>query len=301
MKTKKLLISLILILCLFASLDSLCASSQCCEGGNSTSTHHVRGVVEKVSRDRRQVTVHHQAIPGYMMEMTMDFTVKDPKELSYIRAGETITFILHVEKVDSWIDEIRVVGEPSSAVQTGSPKPSPSTSSLKPGDPLPDGDFVAETGRTMHLSDFRGKAVALTFFFTRCPLPDFCPRVNRNLAKARDILFSDKKSHASWEFLSLSFDGSYDRPEILSSYAKEYRGNESDHWIFATASPQMLAQVAAPLGLVIMKQGKSLAHNLRTVVVDPNGNLYRQWNDNGWKPEELAEAIQKASAIPHVP
>jgi protein SCO1 len=265
---------------------------------DSVTTHPVQGVVEKIAPDHHQATIHHQAIPGYMMEMTMDFPVKNPGELADITVGDKISFTLNVGKETEWIDHIQLVGHSEKPLSSTMATPNEHLSKLKPGDTLPDGDFVAENGRTMHFSDFRGKVVAFTFFFTRCPLPDFCPLMNRNLENARDILLSSSIDPSKWQLLSLSFDAAYDQPEVLVSYAKSYRGDRPDHWIFGTASPKTLAQVAAPLGLVVMNQGKSIAHNLRTVVINPNGRVFCQFNDNDWTASQLAEAIQQAAKIP---
>ena len=137
--------------------------------------------------------------------------------------------------------------------------------------------------------------MALTFFFTRCPLPNYCPLMNRNFAQTRKLLLANPKAPANWEFLSISFDPEFDQPGVLSSYAGFYRDNNADRWLFAAAPPATLAQLAPPLGLVVMRQDSNISHNLRTVVVDPQGRLYRQFNDNLWTPQQLAEAIRDAS------
>lgn len=264
----------------------------------SVTTHSVQGVVEKIAPDHHQVRVHHQAIPGYMMEMTMDFPVKNPEELATITAGDKITFTLNVSKESAWIDHIHPVGHSNKAPSSDAAKPSDDLSKLTPGDKLPDGDFITEEGRILHFSDFRGKVVAFTFFFTRCPIPDYCPLMNRNFEKTRALLLSSKADASKWQLLSLSFDGGYDHPEVLSAYAKAYRHENPDHWLFGTASAKTLAQIGTPLGLRVMNQGSSMAHNLRTVVIDPNGRVFHQFNDNSWTPAQLADVMQEALKQP---
>jgi protein SCO1/2 len=287
MKSSSILLTLLCpLLLLFTERDSF--------AGDSVSTHPVQGVLEKIAADQHQATIHHQSIPGYMMEMTMDFPVRDPGELAGLKAGDKISFTLNVGKETEWIDHLRLV-EPSGKPDSGIiAPPSERLSNLKTGDELPDGDFVAEDGRTLHFSDFRGKVVAFTFFFTRCPIPDYCPLMNRNFEKTRELLLSSTMDPSKWQLLSLSFDGSFDHPEVLSAYAKAYRHENSDHWIFGTASPKTLAQVAAPLGLMVMSQGKSMAHNLRTVVIDAQGRVFHQFNDNSWTSAQLAKVMQEA-------
>src|ERR1019366_10219539 len=145
------------------------------------------------------------------------------------------------------------------------------TEELKVGDPLPDGELTAENGRQIHFSDFRGRAVAFTFFFTSCPLPEFCPRMNRNFSEARTLLLADTNALANWEFLSISFDPDFDQPEILTGYGNFYRGGDPNHWLFAVASTNTLALLAPKVDLMFWRENGSITHHLRTVVLDPHG------------------------------
>jgi len=260
----------------------------------TVTTYPVHGVVEKIAPDHQLATIHHQAIPGYMMEMTMDFPVKNPAELAGINVGDKITFTLNIAKETEWIDHLHNEGLSLKTQSSDVAPPVAHLFTLKLGDKLPNGDFVTENGATMHFSDFHGKVVAFTFFFTRCPLPDYCPLMNRNFEKTREILLSSSPGASKWELLSLSFDSGFDHPEVLSAYAKNYRNDTADHWIFGTASAKTLAEVGAPLGLMIMNQGSSMAHNLRTVVLDKNGRIFHQFNDNSWTPSQLAQVMQEA-------
>jgi protein SCO1/2 len=253
-------------------------------------------VIEQITPNRSQVTIHHETIPGYMMEMTMDFPVNRPDELKGLVPGDRVVFTLVVEPDRDWVKDFHRIGhiDPNDGMRVDF-NPAPR---LKPGDPMPDGELVTEQGRPIHLSDFRGKVVALTFFFTRCPLPNYCPLMNRNFAQTRSLLLADPKAPVNWQFLSISFDSEFDQPQTLSSYAKFYRGDDASRWLFAAAPPATLAQLAPAVGLVIMAQGPSISHNIRTVVVDPQGRLYRQFNDNLWTPRQLADAIVNASRAP---
>jgi protein SCO1/2 len=197
-----------------------------------------------------------------------------------------------------WVSDLHRIGHADAASTNAMSMSMPMDNGapqLKPGDPMPDGKLIAEDGRHIHLSDFRGKVVALTFFFTRCPLPNYCPLMNSNFAKARSQLLTDAKAPANWELLSISFDADFDTPEVLHSYAEFYRQHNPDRWLFAAAPPATLGVLAPPLGLMIMRQGSSISHNVRTVVIDPQGRLYCQFNDNLWTPAQLAGAIEGAA------
>ena len=191
--------------CVLGMLVAAGGSTACAED-LTLHSYPARGIVEKIAPDRRQVTIHHQDIPGYMMEMTMDFPVKDTNELNGISVGDKITFTLVVSPTSDWVEKIHRVGHTDKMTPGSMPMADGMLSELKPGDLLPDGDLVTEEGRHVHFSDFRGEAVAFTFFYTRCPLPDYCPLMNRNFEHARALLLSETVAPTNWRFLSISFD-----------------------------------------------------------------------------------------------
>jgi protein SCO1 len=258
----------------------------------SAKSYPVTGVVEKIAPDRHTATIHNQDIPGYMDEMTMDFPVQNTNELNGITPGDKITFTLVVLKDNDWIENVRRIGHTTEIMTNAM---SAMTSELGPGDALPDGVLTAEDGRDIHFSDFRGEAVAFTFFYTRCPLPNYCPLMNRNFAAARDIISSMPDAPTNWEFLSISFDAQTDTPQVLTTFGGFYRHGNPSHWLFAAASTNTLDSLAPALDLMVARQGNSITHNLRTVVLDPQGRIYRQFDGNQWTPQELAEAILKAA------
>lgn len=266
-------------------------------GDNTAHSYPARGVILKISSDRTQATIHHQAIPGYMMEMTMDFPVKNTNELNGISPGDKITFTLVVSNDDDWIENLHDLG-PSSETNALPMRMNTAgglTPELKAGDMLPDGVLIAEDGRQIHFSDFRGEAVAFTFFFTRCPLPNYCPLMNRNFAAARNLILSRPEVPTNWEFISISFDPQYDTPQVLTSYGGFYRNGNPAHWLFAAATKNALAALAPALDLMVVRQGDSISHNLRTVVLDTRGRIYRQFDGNQWTPQDLADALVSAA------
>jgi protein SCO1/2 len=252
------------------------------------------GIIQHISDDRHLVTIQHDAIPGYMPAMTMDFSVRDPHVLEGLTRGDQIDFILAATPDDAWIAVAKRTGHTDLPAETAAI----AAPTLNPGDLLPNAEFIAENGRHVHLSDFRGKAIALTFFFTRCPLPNYCPLMNRNFAAARAILLAQPNGPDNWQFLSISFDPDFDTSQQLAASAELYRDHNADRWLFVSATPETLSHFAAPLGLMILRQDNSMTHNLRTVVVDPQGKIFRQYNDNLWTPDQLAGVIRDAAEAP---
>jgi protein SCO1/2 len=279
------------LFCLLMFAHSLLAAPP--EGDTSYSAS---GVVEKISPDRHTATIHNQEIPGYMMEMTMDFPVKNTNEFNGVSPGDKITFTVIAGKNNAWIQNIRRTGLTAPVMANAMPSMSAMTTELGPGDLLPDGTLTAEDGRQVHLSDFRGQAVAFTFFFTRCPLPNYCPLMNQNFAAARNLILSMPTAPTNWEFLSISFDPENDNPQVLAATGNFYRAGNPDHWLFAAATTNTLVTFAPALDLMVIHQGSNISHNLRTVVLDPQGRIYRQFDGNQWTPQDLADALLKAAS-----
>jgi protein SCO1 len=259
---------------------------------STNQTYAVRGIVRQIAPDHRHATIQHEKIPGYMAAMTMDFSVRDPNALNALSPGDEITFNLVVSADDDWIENIQRTGS--------STAPAPPTwrvvaAELKPGDELPDAEFTSENGRIVRFSDFRGRAVAFTFFFTSCPLPEFCPRMNKNFSEARSLLVADTNAPANWQLLSISFDPSFDTPQMLTGYGNFYRGGDTNRWLFAVASTNTLALLAPKVDLMFWRENGSITHNLRTVVLDPRGRIFRQFDGNEWTARDLADAVRAAA------
>ena len=271
-----------------------------CQAGSETvaastepKSYACRGVVQRVDFNQGRATIHHREVPGYMPEMTMDFNVKNTNDLATISPGAEITFDLRVEQADAWIENIRCIGrvEPLSSAQSASDADS---FELKAGDHWPDGELLAEDGRRIHFSDFRGQVLAVNFFFVSCPLPDYCPRLNKSFAEARTLL---SEGQSNYVFLSVSFDPDFDSPDRLAAYAEIYRKSDTNQWVFAAAPSRTLAHLPRRLGLSISRLGGGITHNLRTVVLDAQGKVYRQFNGNNWTSQDLASAMKLANEL----
>jgi protein SCO1 len=265
--------------------------------GNSPkfNLYKTQGIVEKITDDRRTATINTEKIPGYMDAMTMDYPVQNTNDLGGISSGDKVQFTLVVSNDIDWIQNIHRTGHTTS-VTTNNPSMSDEVKSeLGAGDLLPNGVLTSENGREIQFSDFRGKAVAFTFFYTRCPLPNYCPLMNRNFADARKLIVSTPGAPTNWEFLSISFDPSSDTPDVLTTYGGYYRHGNPDRWLFASAPTNTLATLAVALDLMVFREGSTISHNLRTVVLDPQGRIYRQFDGNEWTPNDLAGAVMQAA------
>jgi protein SCO1/2 len=177
----------------------------------NVTAYEVKGVLKEIRANGWKALIDHEDIPGYMEAMTMLLDVKDTNDLSAVRPGDSIQFRMLVTETDGWIDRVRRIGTNSAPASTNAPAAKASdlkfaeVKQVEVGDMLPDCILTNQAGRQIRLSDFRGKALAFTFIFTRCPFPVYCPRMNNNLGGAQKQL-SELKGNTNWHLLSISFD-----------------------------------------------------------------------------------------------
>ena len=292
---------LLLTLCLVSTNGNVIAGEPPAPG--SGHAYAVRGVVMEIAPDRRSAVIRHEAVENYMPAMTMTFNARNTNELAAVTIGDSITFRLTTTDDTHWIDQIARVPGSRAGISPPPAMAKPSRpAELRPGDGLPDCELLGDDGERVQFSDFRGQALAFTFFFTRCPLPDYCPRMSNNFAKARELMLAANNAPTNWHFLSISFDPDFDKPGVLSAYAKAYRGNNTNRWSLASASRQVLADLAPRLDLMVHRDPKGgISHNLRTVVLDPRGRIFRQFDGNDWTPRQLADALLEAARRPAQP
>lgn len=260
-------------------------------------TFPVKGKI--VSTDTTHVTLDHEAVPGFMEAMTMEYKLKDPSIVSELHPGDRITARIVVEQDDAGyrspqLDNIVVVGQARPDY-----KPMTHYNVPKPGDAVPDFKLLNQDGKTIDLKQFQGKTLIATFIYTRCPLADFCPRMSQNFAQIDKELAADPKLYAQTHLLSISFDPEYDTPAILRGYGKAYAGAKGDfaHWDFAAPSEKDLAAVTQYFGVgVTSGESKTLNHSLSTVIIDKQGKIAAWFPSNDWKLEQAMDAIRKASA-----
>ena len=261
-----------------------------------TQTFSVKGVVSELKADGKTAVIRHEEIPNYMPAMTMPLAVKSTNELAGVQPGDAVAFRLLVTDNDSWIDQITKLG-PGNAPEPAQREPFRRVRIVEPlaiGDAMPDYPLTNELGQSIHLAQFKGQAVAITFIYTRCPLPNFCPRMSSNFADAGKKLTHMSDAPTNWHLLSLSFDPEHDTPEVLKNYAKRYE-HDASHWDFATGALIDIDAITEQFGLMFPRDGAVFNHNLRTVVVDARGRVHQVFIGNEWTVDELVAAIVKAA------
>jgi len=253
-----------------------------------------RGVVKQLGPGVRTVLVSHEAITNYMDGMTMPFKVKEPQELTGLAVGDRISFQLHVTQTESWIGHIAKIGTvPMDEISQPATMQGPPAAASRP---LGAFKFTNELGQAVSLGDFRGQALAITFFFTRCPVPDFCPRLSKNFQEASTKLSSLASGPTNWHFLSVSFDTEVDSPRVLKAYGEMYHYDPA-HWSFLTGPAEKVGELARASDVTFERDGGSFNHNFRTLIIDPMGHLQTVFPTGGDLSDAIVDEILKAVAV----
>ncbi|MGA3372906.1 MAG: SCO family protein [Terracidiphilus sp.] len=261
--------------------------------------YHLRGKVVSTDAAKGEVTLDHEAIPGFMEAMTMPYKLKDPGILSDLHPGDMITADVLVSSdpdADYLLDHIVVVAQAKPDY-----KPAASYHVPAPGESAPDFALRNQDGRPIHLSQFHGKALLITFIYTRCPSPDFCPRVTRNFAALEKQLETDPALYARTHLLSVSFDPEHDTPERLRAYGASYIGSSAKsafaHWEFAVPEKPELAEMAKFFDLGLTENADStITHTLSTTLVGPDGKVARFYPGNDWTVEQVFGDVKQLAA-----
>lgn len=255
--------------------------------------YSVTGIVTKL--DGRVVTIRHQEIPGYMEAMTMPFEVKDTNELTGLIPGEEVTFKMLVTEDDAWIENVEKTGFATNLLpKVGEWSFARDVEPLDVGDSLPDSTFTNELGEVVRFSQFKDRVIVLSFLFTRCPFPKFCPLTARKLAETQDALLARAGGPRNWRILVVTIDPAYDTPERLRQFGRTY-GYKPEWWSFLTASLTDITAVGEQFGLRVWTEQGLPSHNLRTVVIGPDGIIRTNIIGNEWEVEALVAEVVKAA------
>jgi protein SCO1/2 len=207
--------------------------------------------------------------------------------------GDLVKARLVVTDTDAWLSRLERTGHAEVAAQAADEAPTDPL--LGPGDQVPDARLVAADGQAFAFSSLRGRVVALTFIYTRCPLPQFCPLMDRQFQEVQRRVQADGRLRQEVALLSISFDPEYDTEAVLAAHARRV-GADGTTWRFATAPRAVVDPFARQFGLVVMRDDPTtLTHNLRTALVDRQGRLVRVYNGREWTPEDLVAEIAKVA------
>jgi protein SCO1 len=277
-----------------AVLATLAGAAGCRESGPPPREFEIVGQIQAVAPDRSEVTIKHEDIKGFMPGMTMAFKA-DSGVIEGKRPGDLITGTLVVGEVQAHISKLTVTGH--RALEAAPVLPADGSAIIQPGDLVKDAALLDQDGKTRQLSEWRGHRVALTFVYTRCPLPQFCPLMNQHFRSVQATL-AKTPALADVRLLTMTLDPEFDTPAVLKPYATG-AGADATRWTFLTGEPAAAADFMAQFGIIAERNPSNAAditHNLRTAIIDADGRLKTVHTGNRWTPTELVADLSATPA-----
>ena len=244
------------------------------------------GLILQLNHPSAIVTISHDAFPGFMDAMAMPFDLRGSARATALTPGDRVRFRLAVKKGQSWVDRLEVI---SAAPVDAGLQQTPAAPVLVPvGSPMPDFELTDQAGDRVALSALKGKVVAVTFIYTRCPLPDYCPRMVENLRVVRDRFAT--RMERDLILLTISFDPKYDTPEILTRYATSMRAGGAG-WHFLTGDAAKIERVCNAFGIQYFAEEGMITHSLQTAVIDRDGRLAATVEGKDFTPRQIGDLV----------
>jgi len=242
----------------------------------------------------REFSIKHDDIPGFMPAMSMAYFVRQPSLLDNIASGDLVTARLILDGGEVYVDRVTKTGH---APLPEDARPVKVMDVMSPGDLVPDDVLQDQEGRSRKLSDWRGRAVAVTFVYTRCPVPDFCPLMDRHFAELQRVIEGDPALRNRAHLASVSFDPAHDTPGIIAAHAKA-RGAHASTWSYLTGPTEAVDHFTSRFGVSTILEkdpAETITHNLRTAVIDARGKLVKIYSGNEWTVDALLADLRDAA------
>ena len=249
--------------------------------------YELKGKVVSIEKDKHIITVAHEEIKDVMESMTMPFQVRDQWVFDKVAPGDQLTAVLVVDGAEYWLENVVIV---KATIDASAPSSS-QAGEAQAGDSVPDFALINQDNRPIRMSQYRGKALLLTFIYTRCPIPDYCNLMSTNFAELDRELQKQQEVYDKTRLLTISIEPEHDTPAVLRSYGASHTGRYGEekftHWQFATGTKDQVKDVAKFFGLQYYPEKDQIIHGLRTAIVGPDGKVVKVYRGNDWKPADV--------------
>lgn len=274
-------------------LVAACANTSS-ELGPHGREYALAGEVRSIKADHSEITIAHGDVKGFMPAMTMPFPIKTPALVDGLAPGDVVEATLVVNDDGAFLSAIRKIGTAPPRSRSGAEVVA-APPLVAAGEAVPAITFTGDDGQSHTLSSYRGSWVLFTFVYTRCPLPDYCPRMDAHFSTIQRAILATLRLRAAVRLLSFSFDPDVDTPARMKIHAAG-RGADPTVWCYATAPKNVIDPFGARFGLSVTREGpngQDITHNLVTALVDPNGRLVKTYTGNGWSPAAVVADLER--------
>lgn len=263
------------------------AVAACGERPDPVKRYEMSGQILAVHTNGQELTIKHDDIPEYMPGMTMRFPVVASSLMVGRRPGELITATLEVDGLVGKLTAITHKGDAPLPASTN--EVAMAEGILEPGDLMPDVALIDQTDRRRSLSEWRGTPALVTFIYTRCPLPNYCPLMDRHFVTIQRLLAEDPALRGKLNLISVSFDPEFDTPAVLTAHAQALKADTST-WTFLTGDKVTVDRLAAKFGVGVIRGAEGateITHNLRTGLFAADGTLIKMYPGGDWTPRAV--------------
>jgi protein SCO1/2 len=266
---------------------------------HTVTLYRFTGRVISIDTQADSALIDGDNVPSFMDAMAMPYKIKPAAALNQLAPGDSISAEVVVVGPDSnnadappeyWLESVKVTGHSQPAAAANAfhiPAPS---------EAVPDFAFTNQNGKHISLKQYAGKVLLVTFIYTRCPFPDFCPRMSANFAEAHKQLAANPNVH----LLSLSFDPQHDTPKVLRDYGFSVAHTHDPalftRWEFAAPTAADLPKIAGFFALTVKPEGGLITHTLSTAVIGPDGKIVKWYHGSDWQVSDLITEASAASA-----
>ncbi len=248
----------------------------------------ITGVVRTPLHDG-QVVIEHEDVPGLMPGMTMPFIVGNETEAARLQTGDRVRFHFLIGD-ESRAQDFEIIGRETTSSAIAS-APRSRVRRLKIGDQVPAFHLIDQDGHGFSEADLAGRFTVVTFIFTRCPVPEFCPATTSKFKALQGAIATDAKLQDQANLLTVTLDPEFDRPEILRAYG-EAVGADFARWHFLTGETQAAGDFARAFSVFAERKAGTLDHTLCTTLIDPRGHIVDLWRGNGWQPADVLGSLR---------
>lgn len=252
----------------------------------------VTGVI-RGQLDDGQLVIQHDEIRGYMPAMTMAFAVSDPADARRLQPGDRVRFRYRVNESRSTAEAFTILGREAPPTDA-KPPASSKVGRLRVGDLVPAFSLLNQNDAPLTQHDLCDRLTIVTFIFTRCPVPEYCPAMALRFGTLQKAILAESKLGARARLLSITLDPEFDRPEILKAYGEAVGANPAV-WQFATGKTEEIAALTKAFAVYNERNGATLDHTLTTALIGPDGRVLELWRGNGWRTDEVLQALRAAN------
>jgi protein SCO1/2 len=261
--------------------------------------HSVEGILLEVDVARHSIVVSCDAIPGYMEPMVMPFSARNTEILKTLTPGMSLRFEMIEGEGQALAEDLQVIqnsnheSEPTEAGRLTflhrALDPTAVAKIVRVGQTVPDFELIDQAQQKTRLSQFKGKVVALTFTYSRCPNPSYCFRLSNNLSLLERRFSAKAKQQLM--LITVVIDPDQDRGKALEKYADTWKADPAA-WRFLTGSLADVREVAERFGMNFWSDEGFLTHTFHTVIIDRNGRLAANLEGNQFTAQQLGDLVE---------